>query len=155
MTKKTVRFRIWNKVMVKSVNEGLRQGIFTLNPAKDPESIAGYGSESRGVLYRFLIGKHESVTHVRGISHGELRIKTIVNPKQVRNYEWEGASLSGPDAFKFCDLFVSGWLEREAGTWIQYSGHSVISCRTWLKKELLSVTDEEPIGFDLTGKFFL
>lgn len=131
--------RAWRNLMVCAINAGLRLGKFSLDPSDLRAPLAD------GELYDFqLPGGIPARACVRQIAYGELRVSVAAQPQGdlVRTVN---AGLQAGDAFAI------GWLEREAGAWLQFSDKGA-ACKRGLLTTL-SQMDVNPEGYADCGAF--
>lgn len=145
---RTERERAWRNLMVCTINEGLRQKLFTLHPDNynwAPQEDVHHRRDGR--MFDFVL---PNGLHARGyvgdVGFGELSIHAAVNP----NGDWVKVSNAG---FEAGDAFAGGWLEREKGAWLQ-SATTQFNCRKSLLKPLADM-EVRPRGFGDRGRVIM
>lgn len=143
----TPRQRAWRNLMVFTVNEALRQKLFSLRPydnrwpGAEPET---QGHTGTGHIFRLQLPNGLPVLgYVSDAGFGELNIHAAVNPKG----DWVKAGNAG---FHAGDVFARGWLERDRGAYLQTSPE-LFSCRKNLLGPLADL-NVSPKGFGGKGK---
>lgn len=144
---RTAREKAWRNLMLLTINEGLRQKLFSLRsydnrwPGADPESMGHKGTDC---FFDFTLPGGEPIRgYVSDAGFGELDIHAAVHPK--------GNMVSAFNAgFDAGDAFAAGWLERERGLWLQFSPER-FNCRR-VMLETLSSLDVQPAGYGDRGK---
>lgn len=144
---RSTRHKAWRNLMVLTINEGIRQKLFSLRPydnrwpGADPESQGHRGTSH---VFDFVLPDgHLALGYVSDAGFGELTIQAAVNPKG----DWVKVSNAG---FLAGDVFAHGWLERERGTYLQASPE-MFNCRNALVK-VLAEMDVVPKGFGDRGR---
>ena len=147
---RSARHRAWRNLMVLTINEGIRQKLFTLRPydnrwhGADPESQGHRGTSH---IFEFTLpNSFPAKGYVSDAGFGELTIQAAVNPKG----DWVKVSNAG---FEAGDVFAHGWLERVKGVWLQ-SSPEMFSCRRALLNSL-AVMEVVPRGFGDRGRVIL
>lgn len=137
------RDKAWRNLMVLTVNEGIRQKLFSLRVDDNRWPGAEAGFQGTGYIFEFKLPDGKAAKgHVSDAGHGELSIHAAVIP----NRDWVKASNSG---FHAGEAFARGWLERELGAWLQTSSN-LFNCRKWLVEDLANL-EAVPIGFGDRG----
>lgn len=141
------RDKAWRNLMVLTVNEGIRQKLFSLRvddnrwPGAEPGS---QGHRGTGYVFEFKLPDGKPAKgYVSDAGFGELNVHAAVFPKE----DWVRAMNSG---FHAGDAFARGWLERERGAWLQ-SSQEFFNCRKWLIEDLANM-EAKPIGFGDRGR---
>jgi hypothetical protein len=134
------------KVMVKAINECLRQGIFTLDPNDTELSKPVHEFDMEGI---------PAIAGVHDAGHGELSIKVALWPTEHGKEFANVAALNSGQRLMRGGFFVSGWLERKNGAWLQTSEGLQVSCAKTRRDEVDAIAWEAPNGFEAEGKFFM
>lgn len=141
------RDQAWRNLMVLTINEGIRQKLFSLRtddnrwPGVEPGS---YGHRGTGHVFGFNLPDGKPAKgYVSDAGFGELNIHAAVFPKEDLVRTMDSGFYAG-------DAFARGWLERERGAWLQ-SSQEFLNCRKWLIGDLLNM-DVKPIGFGDRGR---
>lgn len=144
------RDKAWRNLMVLTINEGIRQKLFSLRiddnrwPGAEPGS---QGHRGTGYVYEFKLPDGKPAKgYVSDAGFGELNIHAAVFPKE----DWVRTMNGG---FHAGDAFARGWLERERGAWLQ-SSQEFFNCRKWLIEDLANL-EANPIGFGDRGKVII
>jgi hypothetical protein len=129
-------------MLVAGINEAIKLNRITLDPDNWPdESIFDFtiaGLPARGSVY--------------GISHGEVSISVVVNPKRTNLSP--GGYVGGHSLTHLGDAHAMGWLERRDGAWLQYYKPPLIKIRNHLKP-IIAGASIKPRGFADMGRFYL
>ena len=135
----------WRNLMLSAINAGLEQGVFDLTPEHDflPDERL-----KEVVCYHYKFADQVPV-HVRvySIGHGELTFEV--------DYNWTPngqQKLFGPTMAYRGDAFASGWLERKAGLWLQYTPSRFAFCAPVVTK--IAAVDIDPLGYADCGRFY-
>lgn len=146
---RTERARAWRNMMVCAINEGIRQRLFTLHP--DNYNWAPQNdktSRKNGVVFHFNLPNGQPASgYVGDGGFSELLIHVAVNP---RGKKWIQCHNAG---FLAGDAFAGGWLERERGSWLQWTP-SQFSCRKPLLRSIANI-EVHPHGFGDRGPFMM
>jgi hypothetical protein len=142
---RTERERAWRNLMVCTINEGLRQKLFTLHPENynwAPQENDQLRRE--GLIFDFVLPNGLPTRgYVGDAGFGELSIHAAVHPT--------GNSISAFNAgFAAGDAFAVSWLERENGAWLQ-TATTEFNCRKPLLKPLADIK-VRPRGFGDRGR---
>lgn len=144
---RTTREKAWRNLMVLTINEGLRQRLFSLRtydnrwPGAAPESMGHTGTDC---FFDFPLPDGEPVRgYVSDAGFGELNIHAALYPKGKMVAAFNGGLDAG-------EAFAAGWLERERGAWLQFSPER-FNCRR-VMLEMLATLEVQPAGFGDVGK---
>ncbi|HUW97414.1 MAG TPA: hypothetical protein VMV40_01035 [Acidiferrobacter sp.] len=145
---RTERERAWRNLMVCTINEGIRQRLFTLHPGnyswvpQNDESL-----RQNGCCFHFNLPNGQPASgYVRDARFGELSIHAAANPTGNFIRSFNAGFLVG-------DAFATGWLEREKGAWLQ-STPSRFNCRKSLLKSIANI-EVRPRGFGDRGQLII
>jgi hypothetical protein len=143
---KTRRQKAWRNLMVSTVNEALRQRLFSLRPGDN--RWPGHDEQFRNsYLFDFVLPcglPARAAIHDAGFD--ELSVHVAVNPKGDRVRFFESGLSAG-------DAFGTTWLERQRGAWIQSTDDS-LRCRRPLV-EILADMNMEPLGYGDRGRLIM
>lgn len=145
---RTDRERAWRNLMVCTINEGIRQGFFTLHPDNyDWAPSKDDNLRRNGLCFDFFLPNGQAASgYVGDAGFGELSIHAAVNPTGNFLQSLNAGFLAG-------DAFAGGWLERERGSWLQ-STPSQFNCRTALLKAIANI-EVRPMGFGDRGRLIM
>ena len=133
----SARRRAWRTLLVASINEGLRLGLFSTAPGDNRWSDTDRGNE-----FSFALPDGTPVlARVSDSGFDELRIIAAACPKPVRTRSSLATLAAG-------DAVAAGWLERRTGAWLQRSScaRSAFQCRRHLLEPLAALR-LEPLGY--------
>jgi len=134
------------KVLVRTINEFLRQGTFTL---KEDENLSG------SPVITFDMGGIPAIAAVSDIGHGELSVKVALWPSEHGRQFIHAACLASAHPRKCGAFYANAWLERKKGAWLQTSnGLPLVSCANDKQVEVERLQWEEPLGYLASGKSF-
>lgn len=121
-----LKTKAWRNMMVAAINAGLDQGIFGL---KEDENHWGEGTH----VFHFKFGHRKAIASVSDAGFGELSVHVAVNPtkRAAENIKSCNSGLYAGDAF------VSGYLERRNGAWLQTSKHPCNAIRRELLHDIV------------------
>ncbi len=144
--KLSAKAKLAQKVLVRTINEYLRRGVFTLNSADitlmDP-------------VIEFDMGGIPAIAAVSDIGHGELSIKVTLWPNEHGKKFINAAALGAAHRSGRGGFYASAWLERKTGAWLQTeNGLTSVYCANARRGELEVLPWEAPEGFSADGKFF-
>jgi hypothetical protein len=146
-TKLSAKAKLAQKVLVRTINEFLRRGVFTLDPADAPQDHPVIEFDMAGI---------PAIAAVSDVGHGELSIKVTLWPNAHGREFIKAAALASAHRSGRGGFYASAWLERKTGAWLQTSnGLSSVYCAKASREELEAMPWEEPLGFEADGKFFL
>jgi hypothetical protein len=131
--------------MVAGINAGLQQEVFGLEPGDNR-----WAEVKQEFIYYFVFLDLPAIASVRDAGYGELSVHVAVKPTG----DAERWIVCGNAGFLVGDGFASGWLERQAGKWLQTSQVGNSSFRLYLLPVLASAS-VEPNGFADEGPFVL
>jgi hypothetical protein len=127
--------------MIAAINEGVRQGVFTLKP-DGRETDAQYGFDFHG---------HKALAHAQDAGFDEIRINVQLNPTEAGR-KFIKTIYFGDSWQKFGDAFASGWLERQEGQYLQTTGASPMLYVRRTVLPLLTSVRIKPEGYADYGK---
>jgi hypothetical protein len=140
---KTDRAKAWRNLLVAAINEGLRQGRFSLEHPDEDQ----FEGDSRIMTYEFRWHDGWAICEVHEVGWDELSFTvgfSIDPPKH-----WRCTPLE-PWEFP-CRAF--GWLERRKGVWLQDSSRNYQTKIPVRYQRLLADAYVEPLGFEDFGQF--
>ncbi len=140
LTYATPRHRAWRNVMVAAINEGIDRRYFTIRPGDN--RWPGCKENPGSFVYRFWVEGIPAIAYVSDIGYAELAIHCALWPT-ARGEEWIGAFNAG---FAAGAVVACGWLERQNGAWLQFSGAPLFHCR---RRHLAVIA-----GLDIVSKGF-
>jgi hypothetical protein len=150
MYRTSARWRAWRNVLVSATNEGLRLGLFSMQPGDNRWPVKDDGRNPGAVFTFALPDGTPAVGYVNDAGWDELKVHCAANPTQ-----------DGPDhvrdfnaAFRAGEAFVAGWVERRKGTWLQVPHACGLKCRRELLAPLAAL-QIEPVGYADHGRFML
>ena len=143
---RTTREKAWRNLMVATINEGIRQKLYSLRPydnrwpGADPSSM---GHSGTGCLFDFALPCGYPVKgYVSDAGFGELNVHAAVHPK--------GNVLRAFNAgFDAGEAVAAAWLERKDGLWLQYSPER-FNCRRAML-DALACLNVQPAGYGDRG----
>lgn len=137
----SMRYRARRNALVSAINAGLENELFTLEDSE----------QKVDQVYQHLIGGISAVTYVHSIGFGELSFHVAIQPTPECMKLIRGAFAG----FHAGEGWVTGWLERKEGKWIQTStsGKNTTRIRKTLVSRLAAVS-VEPNGYSDRGRFF-
>lgn len=147
--KRSVRWMGWRNLMVATINAGLEQRLFGLEPS-DNWWLGGnpHSQLCKRHVYRFeLEDGHMAVASVNAISGDELSINVVLDPLH------EGIEPDRFNGLRDGHAHAHAWVERRLGAWIQDGGED-FSCKravqTWLAHLKI-----DPMGYSDQASFFM
>lgn len=146
---RSLRAKAWRNLMVCTINEGIRQKLFSLRaydnrwPGADPESQGHRGTDCT-FPFRLPDGT-PALGYVVDAGFGELSIHVAVKPIGNRVRAHNAGFTAG-------DAFATGWLERKDGAWLQSS--EFLHCREALLQPLAQL-EVSPVGYGDRGRVIL
>lgn len=144
MSGSSERHKAWRNMLVAGLNEALRLGRITLDPENEPDETP----------FDFTFAGLPARGCVRILTHGEVHIIVLVNPKPTRWPLSCDADISDALAW-YGDAYAGGWLERETGKWLQQSGGRPLFASRNKLKPVIAAAYVSPNSFADRGKFFL
>jgi hypothetical protein len=151
---KSERRRAWRNAMVATINEGIRQRLFTIKPGDNrwPGALKDDRGTSRAHKFTFELAGIPVVGSVHDGGYDELSIHVALWPT-AEGSRWVDCVSAG---FLAGDFWASGWLERRDGAWLQVPTSptlgSCLSCRRTRLREVASL-EVAPSGFADRGSF--
>lgn len=142
----SLRDKAWRNLLVLTINEGIKQKLFSLRP-DDNRWVGATGHESTyrgdGVIFKFTLPNGLLAKgYVNDAGHGELAIHSAVNPKSDNLISYN-SGLEAGDAFAYC------WLERQLGAWMQSS--KSFNCKNAILRDLANMS-VIPLGYGDKGR---
>lgn len=134
-----LRSTAWQNLLIAAINAGLEQKMFGLEPEDNP---------SKKPVFRFTFAGLPAIAHAGDAGYGELIVRAAVGPTEEAE-KWIQCNGAG---FLAGDAFVSGWLERTKGKWLQTSAKPHGSFRRSLLSRL-AMERVVPNGYAATGPF--
>lgn len=136
----TQRHQAWHNTMIATINAGLEQDVYGLEPGDNRWS----GDHA---IYCFRVGGIDAIAYVRDIGYDELIFQAAVAPTQDAE-RWIKCGNAG---FSAGDAYVQGFLERRKGTWLQTGINPTCSFRRPILTHLASLT-VSPNGYQPRGR---
>lgn len=139
---KSQRHKAWRNLLVATVNEALKQRLFSLRPG-DNRWPRHHDRNSRHI-FEFSLPAGDSVrAEITESTHDEISVEVIVNPKtpKVRSAYYS--------TLRECDATAATWVERQEGAWLQSALDSFHCSRPLLER--LVAMQVEPLGYGDKG----
>lgn len=133
-----MREAAWRNIMVAAINAGIDQGHFGLEP--DDNRF-----KDEGKIFWFELDGLPAIAYVQDFGGGNLAVHAAINP--TRHAEKTIHLMNA--GFLAGEGFSAGWMEREAGKYLQ-TRIPFSSFRTPIEKRLAEL-DIEPHGFAKVG----
>ena len=148
----SVRKMAWRNLMVSTINEGLRQKLFSLRPgdnrwpgAKGP-AVSPSGDVAGHHFDFNLPNGLPACAYISDAGFDEVSVHAAVHPK--------GYLVRADDSgFKSAEAAGNTWLERRRGAWMQ-SASNLFTCRRNLVQALADM-QVKPMGFGDKGNVIM
>jgi len=137
--------KLAQKVLVRAINECLRQKIFTLNPET---SVPGK------VTHTFDMAGFPALVGVTEHNSSQLALKVALWPTEHGKKFPTDVAIGSMQRRKRGGFFTSAWFERQDGAWLQTSEGLKVSCANAHRKRVEGMPSEKPEGYKAAGKFF-